>query len=381
MRRGFAPALGSQSSALVVGALLPVAAGPPVAFLRGAVARAEVMRGALTDADVSARYAAESAPFLHVLSAAQATPSCLGGSRTIVQVPVRLARAGTGGLLGYSVTIHWSSELQLSGSPQEGEFLAGTAPTFFQVTSVDDHTIIVDDVRLGQGCSAPAAGDLFRLGFSAAAGSGTGSVRVLSATLRDCTNQPQAVDLADPLAIPIDGDGPAAVSALTATAVDVPGSATRAMRLVFVPPADAESVTVYRAPFGGYPEYDDVAGVGAPPVPSSDPPAITIGTANLAAPAPERPLVLALSEPAPNPSRADAVFALSLPHAGPVSLLLYDLQGRRVRTLMDAVLPPGEQRVIWDGRDGDGHPASPGVYFARLWTPMGAGTRRVVRIR
>ena len=272
MRRGFAPALGSQSSALVVGALLPVAAGPPVAFLRGAVARAEVMRRALTDADVSARYAAESAPFLHVLSAAQVTPSCLGGSRTIVQVPVRLARAGTGGLLGYSVTIHWSSELQLSGSPQEGEFLAGTAPTFFQVTSVDDHTIIVDDVRLGQGCSAPAAGDLFRLGFSAAAGSGTGSVRVLSATLRDCTNQPQAVDLADPLAIPIDSDGPAAVSALTATAVDVPGSATRAMRLVFVPPADAESVTVYRAPFGGDPEYDDVAGAGAPPVPSSDPP-------------------------------------------------------------------------------------------------------------
>ena len=91
--------------------------------------------------------------------------------------------------------------------------------------------------------------------------------------------------------------------------------------------------------------------------------------------------MLALSEPAPNPSRADAVFALSLPHAGPVSLLLYDLQGRWVRTLMDAALPPGEQRVIWDGRDGDGHPASPGVYFARLWTPMGARTRRVVRIR
>ena len=108
--------------------------------------------------------------------------------------------------------------------------------------------------------------------------------------------------------------------------------------------------------------------------------AITIGTANVAAPLPERPLVLALSEPAPNPSRADAVFALSLPHAGPVSLLLYDLQGRRVRTLVDAVLPPGDQRVIWDGRDGDGHVTSPGVYFARLWTPMGAKTRRVVRI-
>ena len=110
--------------------------------------------------------------------------------------------------------------------------------------------------------------------------------------------------------------------------------------------------------------------------------AIAIGTSSLAAPPlPEHPLVLALSEPAPHPSRADLVFALSLPHAGPVSLLLYDLQGRRVRTLVDAILPPGEQRVIWDGRDAEGHAASPGIYFARLWTPMGARTRRVVRIR
>src|SRR5213075_2238482 len=103
-------------SALVIGALLPLATDPPVAFLRGAVARVEVTRGAFTDADVAARYAAQSAPFLHVLGAASATPSCLGGTRTTVQVPVRLARVGTSGLVGYSVTLQWSAELQLSGA-------------------------------------------------------------------------------------------------------------------------------------------------------------------------------------------------------------------------------------------------------------------------
>jgi flagellar hook assembly protein FlgD len=87
-----------------------------------------------------------------------------------------------------------------------------------------------------------------------------------------------------------------------------------------------------------------------------------------------------LSEATPNPSRADVAFALSLPRGGAVSLLVYDLQGRRVRTLVDAVLPAGEQRVLWDGRDSAGHTASAGVYFARLMTPMGVRTRRIVRI-
>jgi hypothetical protein len=36
--------------------------------------------------------------------------------------------------------------------------------------------------------------------------------------------------------------------------------------------------------------------------------------------------------------------------------------------------------VTWDGRDGGGHAAAPGVYFARVLTPMGARTRRIVRI-
>src|SRR5262249_42699203 len=100
----------------------------------------------------------------------------------------------------------------------------------------------------------------------------TGTVRVIAATIRDCANRPQAVDLDEPLTIPIDGAGPDPASALTTLSVAVPGSATRAVRLAFQVPADAESVAVYRAPFGGHPEYDDVPGAGPPPPPVSDPP-------------------------------------------------------------------------------------------------------------
>ena len=72
---------------------------------------------------------------------------------------------------------------------------------------------------------------------------------------------------------------------------------------------------------------------------------------------------------------------LHLPREGPVALNVYDLLGRRVRTLVDRVLPAGEQRVLWDGRDASGQAVAPGVYFARLWTPQGARLTRVVRLR
>ena len=52
----------------------------------------------------------------------------------------------------------------------------------------------------------------------------------------------------------------------------------------------------------------------------------------------------------------------------PARLEVFDLAGRRVRTLTDGMLPSGATVVPWDGRDDDGAPARRGVYFARLTT-------------
>ena len=50
-----------------------------------------------------------------------------------------------------------------------------------------------------------------------------------------------------------------------------------------------------------------------------------------------------------------------------VSLEIYDLQGRLVRTLLNGnPYPVGSHNQVWDGRDGEGQSTASGVYFYRF---------------
>ena len=69
---------------------------------------------------------------------------------------------------------------------------------------------------------------------------------------------------------------------------------------------------------------------------------------------------------APNPTRGESAIDFALPRAGAVDLALFDLAGRRVRTLLHGDAAAGPVRVRWDGRDGRGVEAAPGVYLVRL---------------
>ena len=62
-------------------------------------------------------------------------------------------------------------------------------------------------------------------------------------------------------------------------------------------------------------------------------------------------------------------------------LEIFDLQGRRVRTLLEANLPPGEHRVRWDGQSDAGRAVASGVYLVRLKTETSTQTRQLVRVR
>ena len=53
-------------------------------------------------------------------------------------------------------------------------------------------------------------------------------------------------------------------------------------------------------------------------------------------------------------------------------LQIYDIQGRLVRTLVNAPLDPGWHERFWHGRDDRGRDAASGVYFYRLTTFDGA---------
>jgi hypothetical protein len=68
----------------------------------------------------------------------------------------------------------------------------------------------------------------------------------------------------------------------------------------------------------------------------------------------------------PNPFNPTTTVRLHLQDAVRVHAVLYDVSGRRVRTLLDGVLPAGEHRAVWDGRDAHGGRAASGIYFLRL---------------
>jgi hypothetical protein len=100
-------------------------------------------------------------------------------------------------------------------------------------------------------------------------------------------------------------------------------------------------------------------------------------------PATGLPRALALAAPWPNPSRDGSVMlAYDLPGgdgAGrPVVLALYDLVGRRVRTLVQGAQAPGSYRVALDGRDERGTRLAPGLYFVRLSRGASQQARRLV---
>ena len=92
---------------------------------------------------------------------------------------------------------------------------------------------------------------------------------------------------------------------------------------------------------------------------------------------PER---IALSAPAPNPSRGAVRFALALPAAGAAEVAVFDAAGRRVRELFSGAAGPGSLPLLWDGRDARGRRAGAGIYFLRANASGSTATRRLVRM-
>jgi hypothetical protein len=69
----------------------------------------------------------------------------------------------------------------------------------------------------------------------------------------------------------------------------------------------------------------------------------------------------------PNPFNPTTAIRYVVPAPGGfVRLTVYDLRGRKVRTLVDGEKGAGEHRAIWEGRDDAGRDVASGVYFYRM---------------
>jgi len=92
--------------------------------------------------------------------------------------------------------------------------------------------------------------------------------------------------------------------------------------------------------------------------------------------------VFSLGQNRPNPFNPSTTIVFSLARPEAVTLAVYDLSGRLVRTLVDGrVYPAGPNEEVWDGRDDQGRSGSAGVYVYRLETPSFRGTRRMTLLK
>lgn len=82
----------------------------------------------------------------------------------------------------------------------------------------------------------------------------------------------------------------------------------------------------------------------------------------------------------PNPFRAFTRVLFALPVAGATDVGVYDLAGRRVRTLDHGRLGAGAHAFAWDGTTDGGTIAPAGAYFVQLRAPRVERSVRVVRI-
>lgn len=83
----------------------------------------------------------------------------------------------------------------------------------------------------------------------------------------------------------------------------------------------------------------------------------------------------------PNPFNPSTTLRYELPTGGDVRLAIFDLAGRRVRSLVDECLPAGGHEARWDGLDDAGRAVSSGTYLARLETASQVRTMRMALVR
>lgn len=80
----------------------------------------------------------------------------------------------------------------------------------------------------------------------------------------------------------------------------------------------------------------------------------------------EAPTVFALDQNEPNPFHGNTAIQFAVPRAEHVRIEIFDLLGRRVRTLADRSFEVGFHSLQWDQRDQNGNLAHPGVYMYRM---------------
>jgi flagellar hook assembly protein FlgD len=89
-----------------------------------------------------------------------------------------------------------------------------------------------------------------------------------------------------------------------------------------------------------------------------------------------------LSHAYPNPFNPVTKIAYSVKEAGPVTIEVYNVAGKVVRTLLETEVDAGAAGfVVWDGANDGGEKCASGVYFYRIAAPGFTESHKMIMLK
>ena len=92
-------------------------------------------------------------------------------------------------------------------------------------------------------------------------------------------------------------------------------------------------------------------------------------------------LEYALNQNMPNPFNPSTMIKYQLPESGDVKIVVYNLLGQEVRTLVHEYMDAGYHSIVWDGMDKLGKQVASGIYIYRLSVADFVQSRRMMLLK
>ncbi len=112
-------------------------------------------------------------------------------------------------------------------------------------------------------------------------------------------------------------------------------------------------------------------------VPGGNPPLVPTSVGETPSLSPD----VSLGQNRPNPFNPSTIISFEVRRKSALSLDVFDVTGRKIRTLIDGVRPAGRYSLTWDGRDEQGRPVGSGIYFYRLRSGDVQLTKKMVLLK
>ncbi len=94
-----------------------------------------------------------------------------------------------------------------------------------------------------------------------------------------------------------------------------------------------------------------------------------------------RPESFALHQNYPNPFNPSTKIEYTLPRRSNVTITIFDVLGRKVKTIFDQTMPAGTHTAYWNGTDSDNNLVATGVYFYQIKAGDFVNTKKMLLLK